>query len=62
MKYIENQLKAKIVKLQDKNNNFASDNVEDALNEAGNKIKNTKTIPNVSRKLQGNGILYFKGE
>ena len=40
MKYIENQLKAKIVKLQDKNNNFTSDNVEDALNEAGNKIKN----------------------
>ena len=32
MKYIENQLKAKIVKLQDKNNNFTSDNVEDALN------------------------------
>ena len=25
-------------------------------------IKNTKTIPNVSRKLQGNGILYFTGE
>ena len=25
-------------------------------------IKNTKTIPNVSRKLQGNGILYFIGE
>ena len=40
MKYIENQLKAKIVKLQDKNNNFTSDNVEDALNEAGDKIKN----------------------
>ena len=40
MKFIDNQLKAKIVKLQDKNNNFTSDNVEDALNEAGNKIKN----------------------
>ena len=40
MKYIENQLKAKIVKLQDKNNNFTSDNVEDALNESVDKIKN----------------------
>ena len=40
MKYIENQLKAKIVKLQDKNNNFTSDNVEDALNETVDKIKN----------------------
>ena len=39
MKYIENQLKAKIVKLEDANNNFTSDNVEDALNEAGDKIK-----------------------
>ena len=39
MKYIENQLKAKIVKLQDKNNNFTSDNVENALNEVGDKIK-----------------------
>ena len=28
----------------------------------GQLIKNTKTIPNVSRKLQGNGILYFTGE
>ena len=40
MKYIDNQLKAKIVKLEDKNNNFTSDNVEGALNEAGDKIKN----------------------
>ena len=40
MKYIENQLKAKIIKLQDKNNNFTSDNVEDALNETVDKIKN----------------------
>ena len=40
MKYIDNQLKAKIVKLQDENNNFTSDNVEGALSEAGNKIKN----------------------
>ena len=43
MKYIENQLKAKIVKLQDKNNNFTSDNVEDALNEIDSKIKNIET-------------------
>ena len=40
MKYIDNQLKAKIVKLQDENNNFTSDDVEGALSEAGNKIKN----------------------
>ena len=40
MKFIDNQLKAKIVKLEDANNNFVNDNVEDALNEAGNKIKN----------------------
>ena len=39
MKFIDNQLKAKIVKLEDANNNFTSDNVEDALNEAGDKIK-----------------------
>lgn len=40
MKYIDNRLNAKIVKLQDENNNFTSDNVEGALSEAGNKIKN----------------------
>ena len=31
MKFIDNQLKAKIVKLEDADNNFTSDNVEDAL-------------------------------
>ena len=38
MKYIENQFQAKIVKLEDANNNFVSDNVEDALNEINTKI------------------------
>ena len=70
MKYIENQLKAKIVKLQDKNNNFTSDNVEDALNEAGDKIKNKqdklvsgtniKTINGAS--ILGNGNITITGE
>ena len=40
MKFIDNQLKAKIVKLEDANNNFVNDNVEDALNETVDKIKN----------------------
>ena len=70
MKYIENQLKAKIVKLQDKNNNFTSDNVEDALNEAGDKIKNKqdklvsgtniKTINGTS--ILGSGNITITGE
>ena len=38
MKYIDNNLQAKIVKLEDTNNNFVSDNVEDALNEINAKI------------------------
>ena len=38
MKYIDNKLQAKIVKLEDTNNNFVSDNVEDALNEINTKI------------------------
>ena len=38
MKYIDNKLQAKIVKLEDTNNNFVSDNVEDALNEINVKI------------------------
>ena len=38
MKYIDNKLQAKIVKLEDTNNNFVSDNVEDALNEINIKI------------------------
>ena len=40
MKFIDNQLNAKIVKLEDANNNFVNDNVEDALNETVDKIKN----------------------
>ena len=43
MKFIDNQLKAKIVKLEDANNNFVNDNVEDALNEIDSKIKNIET-------------------
>ena len=38
MKYIDNKFQAKIVKLEDTNNNFVSDNVEDALNEINAKI------------------------
>ena len=38
MKYIDNKLQAKIVKLEDTNNNFVSENVEDALNEINTKI------------------------
>ena len=38
MKYIDNKLQAKIVKVEDTNNNFVSDNVEDALNEINAKI------------------------
>ena len=38
MKYIDNKFQAKIVKLEDTNNNFVSDNVEDALNEINTKI------------------------
>ena len=38
MKYIDNKFQAKIVKLEDTNNNFVSDNVEDALNEINIKI------------------------
>lgn len=43
MKYIDNRLNAKIVKLEDANNNFASENVEDALEEIDSKIKNIET-------------------
>ena len=38
MKYIDNKFQAKIVKLEDTNNNFVSENVEDALNELSAKI------------------------
>ena len=38
MKYIENQLQANMVKVEDKNNKFVSENVEDALNELSAKI------------------------
>lgn len=57
MKYIDNQLKAKIVKLQDENNNFTSDNVEGALSEAGNKIKNKQ-----DKLVSGTNIKTINGE
>ena len=38
MKYIDNKFQAKIVKLEATNNNFVSENVEDALNELSAKI------------------------
>ena len=70
MKFIDNQLKAKIVKLEDADNNFTSDNVEDALNEAGDKIKgkqdklvsgtNIKTINGTS--ILGSGNIAITGE
>ena len=39
MKYIDNRLNANIVKLEDANNNYTSDNVEGALEEIDSKIK-----------------------
>lgn len=39
MKYIDNRLKAKIVKLEDANNNYTSEDVEGALEEIDSKIK-----------------------
>ena len=39
MKYIDNRLKANIVKLEDTNNNYTSENVEGALEEIDSKIK-----------------------
>lgn len=40
MKYINNRLNANIVKLEDANNNYTSENVEGALEEIDSKIKN----------------------
>ena len=60
MKYIDNRLNAKIVKLEDANNNFTSDNVEGALSEAGNKIKNKqdKLVSGINIKtINGQSIL-----
>ena len=48
MKYIDNKLQAKIVKLEDTNNNFVSDNVEDALNEINAKIGSCSSGTNFS--------------
>ena len=39
MKYIDNRINANIVKLEDANNNYASENVEGALEEIDSKIK-----------------------
>ena len=39
MKYIDNRLNANIVKLEDANNNYTSENVEGALEEIDSKIK-----------------------
>ena len=39
MKYIDNRLTANIVKLEDANNNYESENVEGALEEIDSKIK-----------------------
>ena len=43
MKYIDNRLNANIVKLEDANNNYASENVEGALEEIDSKIKNIES-------------------
>ena len=48
MKYIDNKFQAKIVKLEDTNNNFVSDNVEDALNEINAKIGSCSSGTNFS--------------
>lgn len=40
MKYIDNRLNANIVRLEDTNNNYTSENVEGALEEIDSKIKN----------------------
>lgn len=40
MKYIDNRINANIVKLEDKNNNYTSEDVEGALEEIDSKIKN----------------------
>ena len=40
MKYIDNRLSANIVKLEDENNNYMSEDVEGALEEIDSKIKN----------------------
>ena len=42
MKYIDNRLNANIVKLEDANNNYTSENVEGALEEIDSKIKNVE--------------------
>ena len=39
MKYIDNRLSANIIRLEDKNNNYTSENVEGALEEIDSKIK-----------------------
>ena len=39
MKYIDNRINANIVKLEDTNNNYTSENVEGALEEIDSKIK-----------------------
>lgn len=57
MKYIDNRLNANIVKLEDANNNFTSDNVEGALSEAGNKIKNKQ-----DKLVSGTNIKTINGE
>ena len=48
MKYIENQLQANMVKVEDKNNKFVSENVEDALNELSAKIGSCSSGTNFS--------------
>ena len=49
MKYIDNKLKANIVKLEDVNNNYASENIEGALGEISSQIKeNTKKLEKIT--------------
>lgn len=43
MKYINNRLSANIIKLEDENNNYTSENVEGALEEIDSKIKNIES-------------------
>lgn len=57
MKYIDNRLNANIVKLEDTNNNYASENVEGALEEIDSKIKEIVDVADLAQ--DGNNV-YIK--
>ena len=55
MKYIDNRINANIVKLEDENNNYMSEDVEGALEEIDSKIKEKESYMN---KLRRKNIAY----